>query len=175
LHPSTTASLCAGPPRAITGPPRCAHHSAGSPLQSASLVAPLAPTQACATVCHPGRTRPSPDGGPPRLAPAAAAERRRPPDQNPKPGQEHPWTTPCTLPPGHGRRPRQNFAIAPATAPRGDIAKRKVFSRACLQIGNSNSKAILLILVNCVENRRNIRFCCIRGEKSYNFCYSLLS
>jgi hypothetical protein len=114
-----------------------------------------------------------------RRATATSSGRRRrassPPDQNPKPGQEHPWTTPCTLPPGHGRRPRQNFAIAPATAPRGDIAKRKVFSRACLQIGNSNSKAILLILVNCVENRRNIRFCCIRGEKSYNFCYSLLS
>jgi hypothetical protein len=66
------------------------------------------------------------------------------------------------------------FLPAPATAPRGDIAKGKVFSRACLQIGNSNSKAMLLILVNCVETRRKIRkmqtqFCWIRGEKSYNF------
>jgi hypothetical protein len=49
-----------------------------------------------------------------------------------------------------------------------------------MQKVNSNSFVIWLILVNCVENRRNIgkmqnQICWIHGELSYNFCYSCLS
>jgi hypothetical protein len=66
---------------------------------------------------------------------------------------------------------------APASRPKGDIATEKIFPRASLKKGNSNSKTIWLFLVNCVENHREIRkmqnqFFWIRGEISHNFCYS---
>jgi hypothetical protein len=64
--------------------------------------------------------------------------------------------------------------------PRDDIAKVKIFPGSFLQKCNSNSVVILLFLVNCVENHRNIgkmqnQLCWIRCELSYNFCYSGLS
>jgi hypothetical protein len=43
---------------------------------------------------------------------------------------------------------------APAGHPRGDIAKKSIFPRVFLQKGISNSVAVFLILVNCVENYR---------------------
>jgi hypothetical protein len=65
-------------------------------------------------------------------------------------------------------------------APRDHIARERIFSRVFLQKGNSNSEVTFLFLVNCLENHREIRkmqnqFCWIRGEISYNFCYSCLS
>jgi hypothetical protein len=52
----------------------------------------------------------------------------------------------------------QEFAPpAPAGRPRGHIAKQNFFPGAFLQIGNSNSEVIFLILVNYVENRRKIK------------------
>jgi hypothetical protein len=41
-------------------------------------------------------------------------------------------------------------------APRGHIAKPKIFLRASLQKGNSNSKVNCLFLVSCIENCRKI-------------------
>jgi hypothetical protein len=46
---------------------------------------------------------------------------------------------------------------APAGRPKGHIAKPSFFPGSLLQKGNSNSVAIFLILVNCVENHRKIR------------------
>jgi hypothetical protein len=46
---------------------------------------------------------------------------------------------------------------APAGPPRGHIAKEKIFPRASLQMYISNSVAVFLILVNCVENYRKFR------------------
>jgi hypothetical protein len=62
-----------------------------------------------------------------------------------------------------------------------DLSLRNLkLSGAGLQKWISNSKAILLNLVNCVENRRKIRkiqtqFWWIRCEKSYNFFYFCLN
>jgi hypothetical protein len=69
---------------------------------------------------------------------------------------------------------------APPAMARGHIAKCQIFPGASSQKYNSNSVAVFLILVNCVENHRKIRkmqslFCWIHGELSYNFCYSGLS
>jgi hypothetical protein len=45
---------------------------------------------------------------------------------------------------------------APASRPKGYIAKPSFFPRASLQKVNSNSKSDFLFLVNCVENPRKI-------------------
>jgi hypothetical protein len=48
--------------------------------------------------------------------------------------------------------------IAPA-APRDHIAKPRIFPRASMRKGNSNSKVTFLFLVNCVENHRKLEKC----------------
>jgi hypothetical protein len=126
--------LCAGPPRAATGPPRCAHHSAGSPRRSASLVAPLAPTQACAAACRPGRT----------VLRRTVGHRDwlRPPPPSTVAGSALPSTnTPDRArsthrPPCVHFRPDTAAGLAGISPPRrpppprGDIAKKNFFSRA---------------------------------------------
>jgi hypothetical protein len=63
-----------------------------------------------------------------------------------------------TLPRPHSGEPRPEFhRNRRCTVPRDHIAKEKIFPRASLQKYISNSVAVLLILVNCVENCRKIR------------------
>jgi hypothetical protein len=63
---------------------------------------------------------------------------------------------------------------------RGNIAKEELFPGASVQKETPIVKLFWLLLVNCVENHRKFRkmlnkFCWIRGELYYNFCYSGLS
>jgi hypothetical protein len=72
--PQAPPPPCA-PDRPELPPASTVHHSsAGSPRWLAPPIASLALTKARATACNSGRARPSPDGEPPRLAPAATAE-----------------------------------------------------------------------------------------------------
>jgi hypothetical protein len=69
---------------------------------------------------------------------------------------------------------------APAGPPRDHIAKLEFVLRASLQLETPIVKVFWLFLVNCVENHKKIgkmqnQFSWIRGELSYNFCYSGLS
>jgi hypothetical protein len=106
----------------------------------------------------------------PLLAPTKPAIR---PLATPRPPPRRPRPVPPPTLAGFRPEPRR-------PCPRDHIAEQNFFSRAFLQFGNSNSKVIFLILVNCVENRRKIRkmqnqFCWIRCEISHNCCYSCLS
>jgi hypothetical protein len=88
-----------------------------------------------------------------------------------------PSTRPSLAKPGGGSP--EFGPAAPAGHPRGDIAKKSIFPGVFLQKGISNSVAVFLILVNCIENHRETRkmqnqFFWINGELSYNFCYSCL-
>jgi hypothetical protein len=75
--------------------------------------------------------------------------------------------------------PDFSLPTPPAMA-RGHIATGKIFPGASAQKYISNSVAVFLILVNCVENHREMRkiqgqFCWIHDELYYNFCYPGLS
>jgi hypothetical protein len=80
--------------------------------------------------------------------------------------------------PAKSRRTSPDFySTTPASRAQDHIAKRRFFPRASIQKVNSNSKTLWLILVNCVENREEIKkmqdqFCWIHCELFYNFCYS---
>jgi hypothetical protein len=129
------------------------------------------------------RSRAAPLAGATAPAAAAAVRRRRPPPAasplNPIPqiGPRAPLAPPRVLPwPSPAASSPESSSPRRPTA-QGPHCKRYFFPRASLQKVNSNSTSAWLKLVNCVENHRKIRkfqtqFCWIRGEISYNFCYS---
>jgi hypothetical protein len=143
----------------------------GLPNRPAPIVPPPGP-EPRRTESHRGQAAWAPPAGPHRrFSHSSAATNRRVVSSSSF--STHP---PAESPTGVAQFSR----AALAGRPRGHIAKQQFFPRAFLQLGNSNSKVIFLILVNCVENRRKIRqmqnrFCRIRCELSYNFCYSCLS
>jgi hypothetical protein len=96
-------------------------------------------------------------GGQRRAPPSSPAGPSNAPSNPPKRALGEPWTFPRLLPaPQHRQSPEFGPAV-PAGRPRGDIANPKFFPGSFLQKGNSNSVAIFLYLVNCVENHRKIR------------------
>jgi hypothetical protein len=158
----------ANQPRRPTEPPPVPRPSRRGELQSrpsASQGGPSstspAPTIARRPVHNPSRAPTSPVGQPRRLPPLAVGA---PPTGSLSPLTEFPNRTlvtpsPSSRPsPAKLQRASPEFSQpAPAGRPRGHIAKQKFFPRASVQSGNSNSKTIWLILVNCVENRRKNR------------------
>jgi hypothetical protein len=90
-----------------------------------------------------------------RRAPAASKGQLTPqtePLATPRPSPVLPRPRAPTSSPNSGEQHR-------CPRPRDDIAKVKIFPGSLLQKRNSNSKSEWLILVNCVENRREIKKC----------------
>jgi hypothetical protein len=96
-------------------------------------------------------------GQPPGALPAAVPRPLLPTcgPQNQTLSTPRPFPSP---PPAKPRRGSPEFGPpAPASRPRDHIASIKFIPGSFLQNGNSNSVAFFLILVNCVENHREIR------------------
>jgi hypothetical protein len=159
-------------------------HSAVSNAPNPRLPTPLKPRRAAPLLLRPRARRRRAPGAYHGWQPPAPLHTPPPATSTPKTKSNRPIASRRPFPhpsPAKPRRTSPKFCSpASASRPRDYIAKRRFFPRASLQKVNSNSKTLLLILVNRVENRRTIRkmqgeFFWIRGELFYNFCYCGLS
>jgi hypothetical protein len=126
----------------------------------------------------------SPEQGAQRRPLAAAIEATRRHSRPPKSGANQPLVPRRTSPNPSPAKTRGELAgigqPAPASRPGDYIANTKFFPGSLLEMVNSNSKTLWLILVNCVANHRKIikmqgQFFWICGELFYKFCYYGLS
>jgi hypothetical protein len=189
-------------PPAPLAQPRRAPTSGRPQAKLDSPLPPLAPTEAAQPTHSRAMTERAPALAVRRPVPTGAAEAARRSRPAPvRPTESSPWWAMRPPPPSpHQPRPppRRNPARPPAINPQGPncglpnlsretfVNQGAVCESGKLVRGPSHKswsqvvKLPLLILVNCVENRRKIRkmqtqFCCLCGEKSHNFCYSCLS
>jgi hypothetical protein len=157
----------------------------GTPRAAQSLVPTTSSPAHRGTMASAGhRRRATPPAPPPLRTPTGIKPRDSSGPPPPAPDRSRPPVRRnLAEPPSAGAR-GPNFKEATLSeglsANQGLFGKTPILSRAPAAKCNSNSKAIWLFLVNCVESRRKIRkmqnqFCWIRGEKSHNFCYSRLS